>query len=47
MTDSVPDQADGEEISLSDVKEQRAEQIKNWAQKAYEDEVQSGQPSSQ
>jgi hypothetical protein len=47
MTDSVPDQVEGEEIELSEIKERRSEQIKNWAQKTYEDELNVGNPSSQ
>ena len=47
MTDSVPDQAEGEELTLSETKEKRAEQIRNWTQQAYDDEMNSGQPSSQ
>ena len=47
MSDAAPAVADGEEVSLSDQKEERDEQIRQWAQDKFNDLESSGNPASQ
>ena len=46
MSDAAPAAADGEEITLSDQKEERDEQIRQWAQQKFEDLGAAGNPAS-
>ena len=43
---SEPDPASGEEVTLSDQRDERAEQIRDWTQKHFEDIDSAGNPTS-